>query len=251
MDFRESGGFVDDGSDAQQIDFSGGRKVKSSVGLVVTIDGPAASGKSSVSREIARRFNWDWVSTGAFYRGVAWAADYLGLDLADEAAIEQFAKSSRWSIRLSSAQTCFQLDGKDYTDEIGKEAVGALASRISSYPKVRAALLSAQRECAKSGRGLVAEGRDCGSVVFPQADVKIFLTGRAEDRAARRALEEGRDVQTMINEQKQRDAQDATRKTAPMMAASDSHTVDTTGLGLKDVIEKIENIISAHLANVP
>lgn len=247
MVFRESDGVVDGDCNAQEFDSSGGRVVKSSLGLVVTIDGPAASGKSSVSREIARRFNWDWVSTGAFYRGVAWAANHLGLDLGDETAIEQFAKSPRWSIQMTSARTCFQLDGKDYTDEIGKEAVGSLASRISSYPKVRAALLSAQRECAKSGRGLVAEGRDCGSVVFPSADVKIFLTARAEDRAARRALEEGRDVQAMINEQKQRDAQDATRKAAPMVAASDAHTVDTTGLGLNDVVEKIETIIRAHL----
>lgn len=214
---------------------------------VVTIDGPAASGKSSVSRELARRLGWKWVSTGTFYRGLAWAANELGLDLSDEGALVAFAASGRWKVELTAPTTCFYLDGVDRTDDISKESVGSLASRISSYPRVRLALLDAQRQCARLGSGLIAEGRDCGTVVFPQAQVKVFLTARAEDRAQRRALEEGRSLQATITEQERRDHQDASRKTAPMVAPDGAHQIDTTGSTLEEVVEKIENLVRATI----
>ncbi len=212
-------------------------------GPVVTIDGPAASGKSSVSRELARRLGWRWVSTGSFYRGLAWAANEVGLDLTDETTLVQFAASDRWKIDLTPQITRFYLDGVDRTDEINKEAVGTLASKISSYPRVRLALLDAQRQCATLNQGLIAEGRDCGTVVFPRAEVKVFLTARAEDRAQRRALEEGRSLEAMISEQQQRDSQDASRKAAPMVAPKDAHQIDTTSLSLEQVIEKIHGLV--------
>lgn len=254
IEFRSHDPKVDSNSDSKfdsaghttgQFEMKSSTQKSMSAAPVLTIDGPAASGKSSVSRELARRFGWNWVSTGVFYRGIAWAADHLKLNLDSEADVEQLAKSNRWSIRLQPEQTCFLLDGVDRTEDIGKEAVGALASKISSYPKVRLALLSAQRACATANRGLVAEGRDCGSVVFPAADVKVFLTARAEDRAARRARDEGRDVESMISEQKLRDTQDASRKTAPMLAPEGAHTVDTTGLSFNEVVESIEAILKA------
>lgn len=216
---------------------------RSSETTVVTIDGPAASGKSSVSRELARRFGWNWVSTGAFYRGIAWAANHVGLDMDNETAIVEFVGGTRWAVRMHVTQTLFFLDGRDYTDEIMKEAVGSLASKISSYPKVRLALLEAQRKCAETGSGLIAEGRDCGSVVFPKAQVKVFLTARAEDRAARRAREEGRDLEMTISDQRRRDDQDANRKAAPMVAPAGAHVVDTTGHSLDEVIAMIEALI--------
>lgn len=207
---------------------------------IVTIDGPAASGKSSVSRELARRFQWDWVSTGTFYRGLAWAANDSGLDLNDEAALVKFAESDRWEVLLTAQTTRFVFDGVDRTDDIGKESVGALASKISSYPLVRKALLEAQRACALTGRGLIAEGRDCGTVVFPKAQVKVFLTANPEDRAQRRALEEGRSLESTIDEQERRDRQDASRATAPMVASEAAYQLDTTGLSLEAVADQIE-----------
>ena len=211
--------------------------------FIVTIDGPAASGKSSVSREIAKRIGWSWVSTGAFYRGLAYIAHAKKADMSSEAAIVKLAQSDDWSVQMTPDETCVLMGDKDVTSEIGKEEVGSLASIISSFPKVRAALLDAQRQCASGVAGLVAEGRDCGTVVFPSAQVKIFLTARAEDRAARRALEEGRDTGQLINEQQKRDAQDANRKAAPLQAPTDAHVVDTTDLSFIEVVEKVERFI--------
>jgi cytidylate kinase len=214
--------------------------------FVVTIDGPAASGKSSVSREVARRFGWRWVSTGAFYRGLAYIADHLGIDMTDEEAVMQLAQSPNWSVQMRPERTCVFLENRDVTDEIGREHIGSLASQISSFPRVRTALLDAQRRCASGLQGLVAEGRDCGTVVFPSAQVKVFLTARAEDRAARRALEEGRDLTQTITDQKLRDAQDAGRKAAPMQASSDSFTIDTTKMNLSEVVECVVALINAR-----
>lgn len=208
--------------------------------FVITIDGPAASGKSSVSREVARRFGWNWVSTGAFYRGLAYVAHAKNIDLNDESALERLAHSPEWSVEMRPERTLVILNGQDVTDGINREEIGSLASKISSFPRVRKALLDAQRQCSIGVLGLVAEGRDCGTVVFPNAPVKIFLTARAEDRAARRALEEGRDLGKTISEQKIRDAQDATRKAAPMQASTDSLTIDTTNHSLMEVVALVE-----------
>lgn len=222
--------------------------------FVVTIDGPAASGKSSVSRELALRFGWSWVSTGAFYRGLAYVADLKNVDLKDEKELARLAQSGEWSVQLRPERTCVLLHDKngairDVTDEIGREGIGTLASRISSFPKLREALLDAQRQCAVGQRGLVAEGRDCGTVVFPNADVKIFLTARPEDRAARRARDEGRDVDQMIDEQKQRDLQDTNRKAAPLLASADANTIDTTKLDLIEVVDRVEALVRAKQAD--
>lgn len=211
--------------------------------FIVTIDGPAASGKSSVSREVAKRVGFSWVSTGAFYRGLAYIAHAKGADLKSEEAIVKIAQSPDWAVRMTADETCVFMGSQDVTAEIGKEEVGSLASKISSFPKVRAALLDAQRQCAIGVKGLVAEGRDCGTVVFPSANVKIFLTARAEDRAARRASEEGRDLEHIVREQQKRDAQDANRKAAPLQAPADAHVIDTTDLSFIEVVEKVEDFI--------
>lgn len=216
--------------------------------FIVTIDGPAASGKSSVSREVAKRVGWSWVSTGAFYRGLAYIAHALKSDLTNEAALVQLAQSSNWAVRMTPEETRVLMgagsSATDVTGEIGKEEVGSLASKISSFPKVRAALLNAQRQCAVGVTGLVAEGRDCGTVVFPHAQVKIFLTARAEDRAARRAVEEGRDVGHIVKEQLKRDSQDSNRKAAPLQAPEDAHVIDTTDLSLMEVVERVMELVT-------
>lgn len=218
--------------------------------FIVTIDGPAASGKSSVSRELGHRLGWTWVSTGAFYRGLAYIAHVKKADISNEAEIVKLAQSSDWEVKMTSQQTCVLMKNAngwtDVTDEIGREEFGSLASKISSFPQVRKALLDAQRNCARGVPGLIAEGRDCGTVVFPQAHVKIFLTARAEDRAARRAKDENRDVDQLVSEQKTRDSQDATRKAAPLQAAVDGHVIDTTELSLVQVVEKVEELVRKH-----
>ncbi len=214
---------------------------------IVTIDGPAASGKTSVSRELANRLGWQWVSTGAFYRGLAYVAQQLNIDFTDEGAIARLVDNSEWEVRMDHEKTRVVLHGKDVTNEINREEVGSLASKISSFPKVRAALLEAQRRCVKGVNGLVAEGRDCGTVVFPAADVKFFLTARSEDRAARRAQEQGKTMEETHDLQKVRDAQDANRKAAPMQASSDSFTVDTSDLNFMEVVAKVEKEVRRQL----
>jgi cytidylate kinase len=214
---------------------------------VVTIDGPAASGKSSVSRELARRLHWNWVSTGAFYRGLAYVAFRKQTDLNNEEELAELAKSNSWSVQMTPEMTEVWLDGSNVTDDINREEVGNLASKTSGYPAVRKALLNAQRNCADGVAGLVAEGRDCGTVIFPQAEVKFFLTARAEDRAARRARDEGKTVEETQDAQKVRDTQDANRKAAPMLAAPDAHMVDTTEMDFLQVVDAVEAIVRAQL----
>lgn len=214
---------------------------------IVTIDGPAASGKTSVSRELASRLGWQWVSTGAFYRGLAYVAQQLNVDVTNETAVAQLVNKNSWEVRMDHEKTRVFLQGKDVTNEINREEVGSLASKISSFPKVRSALLEAQRRCAEGVNGLVAEGRDCGTVVFPNADVKFFLTARSEDRAARRAQEQGKTLEETHDLQKVRDAQDANRKAAPMQASSDSFTVDTSDLNFFEVVDKVEKTVRQRL----
>lgn len=218
--------------------------------IIVTIDGPAASGKSSVSRELARRLGWSWVSTGSFYRGLAFVAHQVKIDLTNEDAVVDLVNSADWSVRMTAEETRVFFEHQDVTEAIIREEIGTIASQISSFPKVRLALLDAQRRCSKGVVGLIAEGRDCGTVVFPQAQLKIFLTARPEDRAARRAREEGRDLSQTIDDQKRRDAQDANRKTAPMLASEDANRIDTTTLGFDEVVNQVEKLVREKLRSL-
>lgn len=209
------------------------------MGFVITIDGPAASGKSSVSRELARLLSVPWVSTGAFYRGLAYAALQLGLDLKDKEALTDLAMSDHWKVVMTPEKTRVLFENHDVTEFISQEQVGNVASQISHYPEVRSSLLDHQRQCALQAGGLVAEGRDCGTVVFPQAEVKVYLTASSEHRAQRRAQELGLDQRELVVQQKQRDEQDSTRKVAPLQVPPDALVVDTTQLSLSDVVQKI------------
>lgn len=217
------------------------------MGMVVTIDGPAASGKSSVSRELANRLGWQWVSTGAFYRGLGYAALRLKIDIADVKALSELAHSSEWRVVMGANRTQVFFKDEEVTDEIGREDVGNIASKISHYPEVRKALLEAQRNCSAGPQGLVAEGRDCGTVVFPQAQAKIYLTASSEHRAARRAAELGLDQGETQEAQKQRDKQDSTRKAAPLQVPENAFVVDTTEMGLDEVVNKVESFVRGKL----
>ena len=217
------------------------------MGMVVTIDGPAASGKSTVSRQLAQRLGWQWVSTGAFYRGLGYAALHSNIDITDVKALMDLAHSDKWAVKMSQSRTQVFFEGQDVTDEISHEDVGNIASKISHYPEVRKALLDAQRNCSAGPQGLVAEGRDCGTVVFPQAQAKIYLTASSEHRAARRATELGLDQEKMQEEQKVRDHQDSTRKAAPLSVPENALVVDTTELNLDEVVAKVENFVRGKI----
>lgn len=209
--------------------------------FVVTIDGPAASGKTSVSRELAKKLECSWVSTGAFYRGIAYIVYKKNVDVKDEVAIVEIIKNSNWEVKMRLNETSFYFDGKDVTKEIHKEEVGAVASQISQFQRVRKSLLQAQRKC-ETNTGLVAEGRDCGTVVFPQANVKIFLTAKSEDRANRRAQESGAKPSEILKLQKKRDALDSQRPVAPMQVPEGAHLIDTSELSLSQVVDKVYSI---------
>lgn len=209
------------------------------MGFVITIDGPAASGKSSVSRGLAKLFSIPWVSTGAFYRGLAYAAIQNKVDLTDKEALTELAMSDIWKVIMTQEKTQVWYKDQDVTELISQEDVGNVASKISHYSEVRSSLLDHQRQCAFKDRGLVAEGRDCGTVVFPQAEVKVYLTASSEHRAQRRAQELGLDEKELVIQQKQRDEQDSTRKVAPLQVPQDAFVIDTTQMTLNDVVEKI------------
>jgi len=207
--------------------------------FIITIDGPAASGKTTVSRELAKRLGFDWVSTGAFYRGLAYAATHLKYDLNDEKKLMELARSPRWSVKMSEEETHVLFDEKDVTRKISDEKIATAASQISQFPMVRKELLPLQRACWSGKRGLIAEGRDCGTVVFPSAELKIYLTARSDDRAQRRAIQQGEDFDRIKADQSARDQRDSKRAQAPLQAAEKSKVLDTSDLNLAEVVDQI------------
>ena len=206
---------------------------------VVTIDGPAASGKSSVACKVARKLGWPWLSTGAFYRGLAFVAQKKKIPLDSEEQLATLAHDSSWEIRLSPSKTRCFFQSVEITDEIYKEPMGSLASQVSLFPKVRKNLLKAQRKYAESGKGLVAEGRDCGTVIFPQAFIKFFLTAEDKNRALRRAKESGKNLEITLKAQNQRDARDTQRTNAPMKIPVGAYVLDTSYMNLNEVIQEV------------
>lgn len=213
---------------------------------VITIDGPAASGKSSVSRELSKRLLCPWVSTGSFYRGLGYVAMQMKVDLKDERKLAELAVSDIWSVHLGVEKTHVYFRGQDVTAEAHQEQAGTIASQISQYPMVRKMLLEPQRR-VQSHRGLIAEGRDCGSVVYPYADLKVYLTADSEHRARRRAEEQGMVVEEVQKAQKTRDHQDLSRQTAPLQIPPGAQVVDTSHLTLLEVVDYVEGLARSFL----
>lgn len=216
------------------------------ISYVITIDGPAASGKSSLSRELSKRLLCPWVSTGSFYRGLGYVALQMNMDLEDERRLAELAVSDIWSVHLGVEKTHVYFRGQDVTKEVHQEQAGTVASRISQYPMVRKMLLEPQRR-VQSHRGLIAEGRDCGSVVYPYADLKIYLTADSEFRARRRAEEQGMVMEDVQKAQKKRDQQDLSRQTAPLQIPEGAHIVDTSHLTLLEVVDYVEELARTNL----
>ena len=211
---------------------------------VLTVDGPSGSGKGTVSRAVAAALGWNLLDSGALYRLVALAARRAGTALDDASALSRLAE--RFDIRFGSGpegEEIVWLNGAEATSLIRTEAAGNDASKVAALPAVRAALLERQRAFAVPP-GLVADGRDMGSVVFPQAKVKIFLTASLEARAARRhnQLKEKGVAATLAAlslEIAERDRRDTTRSAAPLVASADAVLLDTTGMSVDAVIAEV------------
>jgi cytidylate kinase len=189
--------------------------------MLIAIDGPAGAGKSTVARAVARALGWTYLDSGAMYRAVALAA------LRGAPSPERIELGDRV---LS--------DGEDVTDAIRAPEVTVKASEVAADPAVRERLVAMQRELIAGGR-YVAEGRDIGTVVAPGAELKVFLTASPEERARRRAEQEGRPVTEVLAEQRDRDARDESREHSPLRAADDAVEVDTTGRSVEDVVDQI------------
>ncbi|MBB6188486.1 (d)CMP kinase [Rhodanobacter sp. MP7CTX1] len=216
---------------------------------VLTIDGPSGSGKGTISALVAEHLGWRLLDSGALYRAVGYAAGMEGLDLSDVDAVTRCAQGTRIQFRAASdgGLTRVVVNGHDATDELRTETAGAAASAIASMPSVREALVALQLGFRKAP-GLVADGRDMGTVIFPDAGFKVFLTASAAERAKRRykqLKEKGLSVTLggLQREIEARDSRDASRAVAPLKPAEDALLVDTTGMGIEDVVAKVLAVV--------
>ena len=209
--------------------------------LVVALDGPAGAGKSTVSRRLAARLGVPYLDTGAMYRGVALAALAADIDPSDTAAVGELSRR----IQLDISDDGVTLDGNDVTQAIRGPAVNASVSIVAANSEVRAEMRARQRTWAESAGGGVVEGRDIGSVVFPDATLKVYLTASPLQRAQRRAAEAGGDVEEIAASIAARDYMDSTRADSPLVAAAGSVIVDTDGLDVSEVIDRIVELLAA------
>jgi cytidylate kinase len=214
--------------------------------LTVAVDGPAGTGKSTVCKLFAKKEGLTYLDTGALYRTVALRFIETEISYDDSAGIDALLAGTKIGIKKNPDRMTVFLNGKDVTDSIREEGVGMIASKISAIPRVRQHLLFIQREAAKEG-GIIAEGRDMGTVVFPDADIKIYLDADPAERARRRYCElesrgERVDYSKVMEDLEIRDMQDRSRAAAPLKPSDDAIVIDTTRLGIDDVVQTIQNI---------
>lgn len=217
-------------------------------GPVIAIDGPGGVGKSSVSKRVAESLGFKYINTGAMYRAFALAAKASWVDFKDDLNLQDYCRDI--NIEYSTDTGRITIDGTDYTDQIGSDRAGELASKVSTKPSVRACLSACQRILGEEGR-VVMEGRDIGTIIFPDADVKIFLDAPLEVRAKRRHLElekGGAGAAEVSSTLEARDKRDIERQEAPLKMADDAVHVDTSDLTLEEVVKKVLKIVNERLS---
>ena len=218
--------------------------------LIIAIDGPSGAGKGTIARGVAARLSYHHVDTGAMYRAVAWKALHDGIALDDEASVAQVA--ARAQIDVEDGRV--RVDGHDIAAAIRTGDIDKAAALVARQPRVREALIARQRALGAAG-GVVMEGRDIGSVVFPAADVKIFLDASPEERARRRATDPAHAsgkgtaaIQEVATALAERDRIDTTRAASPLKVADDAIVIDTTALSIDDAVEQVMGIVNEKLS---
>jgi cytidylate kinase len=221
--------------------------------LTIAIDGPSASGKSTIGALLAERLGYVYVDTGVYYRAVTWAALSAGIEIKDEQAVTQEARGLRIDIRTPEVdddgrQYSVSVDGEHVTWELRYAELERCVSLVSTYAGVRQAMTEQQRRVASEG-GVVMVGRDIGTVVLPNADLKIYLDASAEVRARRRYLEllergEEADFEEILADMKRRDQIDSNREVAPLKVAEDAVRVNTDNLGVEEVLDELERLVA-------
>jgi cytidylate kinase len=216
---------------------------------IIAIDGPSAAGKSTLGKALARRYDLVYIDTGAMYRAVAWLARKMGILWSDEKALIDLTESRSIDIAMKNDSVRVRIDGYEVTDLIRTPEIGSGASKISALPGVKRAMIRKQQEMGNSG-GVILDGRDIGTFVFPQADFKFYLDASAETRGLRRYKElkaKGMDINLdeIIASMKLRDHTDSHRAVAPLQIAADAVVIDTTDLSIPQVLEIIINRIDS------
>ena len=223
-------------------------------GLQVAIDGPASSGKSTVAKIIAKRFGYVYCDTGAMYRSVTWAALENGIDVSDTKQVIDLARRIKITFEPGQPDQRVFVDGHEVTKDIRTEKIAANVSAVAAIPEVRAQMVEQQRQIAQAG-GIVMDGRDIGTTVLPDAQVKVFLVARAHERARRRYeenLQKGLATQSLDELEaaiKLRDQKDSTRKVSPLTQAKDAILIDTTSLTIDQVVDEISALIKKNQDN--
>ena len=211
--------------------------------MIIAIDGPAGSGKSTVAKFIAKRLNYRYIDTGSMYRAVAWSAEKKEIDLSDENAVGQWVTQLKIEFVADPAGQQVKVNGENATGLLKNEVVGRGAAKVAAQKRVREILVAKQQEIGRSGN-VVMDGRDIGTQVFPNAELKFFMDADAEERGKRRYLELKEknldvDLENIIAEIKQRDHEDRTRVISPLCPAEDAIKIDTTKFAIEEVIEKV------------
>jgi cytidylate kinase len=227
---------------------SGNRKKEGSQGLIIAIDGPSGAGKSTIARLLAQRLHYVYIDTGAMYRAIGWKARRERIDPADEKAMTSLCAATEITLQADDRNSRIFVDAVDVTGEIRTPEMGMIASAVSRSPAVRSRLLVIQRDLGRQG-GVVMDGRDIGTVVFPEANFKFYLDASPEERGLRRyreLSEKGMDVdlEQITREIRERDRQDRERTIAPLVPAPGAVLIDSTRISIEQVVERLFNVIT-------
>lgn len=223
--------------------------------MIIAIDGPGGAGKSSISDEVAKQLGFAHLDTGAMYRAVAYLVVERGIDVHDQDSCAEIAANDKIEFVLEPGNPAYKqilISGIDITDKIRTDEINKAVTPVCQHPKVREALVCQQQNIGKTGNYIV-DGRDIGTVVFPDADVKIFLTADAHERAQRRVLQNEQtghgsiDFDEVLEDINRRDFEDSNREVGPLMAADDSVVIDSTSMSFDEVVEEISALIKDNM----